>query len=209
MNEKEYWNMVANEKKFNTPFQMDLFKKYVDLDKKILDYGCGYGRVLKELYDHGYNNLLGVDFSSEMIHRAKELYPYIDFNLIDGDTLNFDDESFDSIVLVAVLNCIHEEEKQVRLMKELYRVLKRDGIIYVNDFLLNQSDMYLERYDEYKEKYKSYGVFETVDGGIFKHLSMPSFFNLLKNYRCEETKTLKYTTMNGHTANGIYYIGKK
>ena len=142
MNEKEYWDMVANEKKFNTPFQMDLFKKYVDLDKKILDYGCGYGRVLKELYDHGYNNLLGVDFSSEMIHRAKELYPYIDFNLIDGDILDFDDESFDSIVLVAVLNCIHEEEKQMRLMKELYRVLKKDGIIYVNEFLLNQSDMY-------------------------------------------------------------------
>ena len=70
MTEKEYWDMVANEQRFNTPFQMDLFKKHVDLDKKILDYGCGYGRVLKELYDHGYNDLLGVDFSSEMIHRA-------------------------------------------------------------------------------------------------------------------------------------------
>ena len=70
MDSKEYWNMVANEKKFSTPFQMDLYKKYVSNDKKILDIGCGYGRILKELYDNGYTDLLGIDFSSEMIKLA-------------------------------------------------------------------------------------------------------------------------------------------
>ena len=126
MEEKKYWDKVAKEKKFTTPFQMGAFQKYVNTDKKILDYGCGYGRVLKELYDRGYTDLLGIDFSNEMIHKAKKLYPYIDFNLINGDTLDFENESFDSIVLVAVLNCIHEEEKQKKLMSELYRVLRKD-----------------------------------------------------------------------------------
>ena len=60
MNSKEYWNMVAKDKKFSTPFQMDIYKEYVDKDKKILDIGCGYGRTLKELYDNGYTNLLGI-----------------------------------------------------------------------------------------------------------------------------------------------------
>ena len=85
MDSKEYWNMVANEKKFSTPFQMDLYKKYVSDDKKILDIGCGYGRILKELYDNGYTNLLGIDFSSEMIKLANSLYPYINFNITNGD----------------------------------------------------------------------------------------------------------------------------
>lgn len=210
MDEREYWDMIAKEKTFNTPFEMDLFKKYVDSEKYILDYGCGYGRVLKELYDYGYTNLLGVDFSKEMIQKAKNLYPYITFNLINGDTLDFDDESFDSIILVGVLNCIHEEEKLNKLLSDLYRVLRKDGIVYVNEFLLNyNNDMYLNRYEKYKDKYP-YGVFETTDGGIFKHRSIQEFFSLLeRNLACQESKTLKYQTMNGHMSNGIYFIGKK
>ncbi|MGG5741778.1 MULTISPECIES: hypothetical protein [Bacillus cereus group] len=42
--QKEYWNGVANEKEFTTPFQLDLFSKYVNKDAILLDYGCGYGR---------------------------------------------------------------------------------------------------------------------------------------------------------------------
>lgn len=33
---------------------MDIFNKYVSKDKQILDIGCGYGRILKELYDNGH-----------------------------------------------------------------------------------------------------------------------------------------------------------
>ena len=32
MNSKEYWNKVAKDKSFSTPFQMDIFKEYVDKD---------------------------------------------------------------------------------------------------------------------------------------------------------------------------------
>lgn len=209
MDSKEYWNMVANEKKFSTPFQMDLYKKYVSDDKKILDIGCGYGRILKELYDNGYTNLLGIDFSSEMIKLANSLYPYINFNITNGDKLNYEDNSIDSIILFAVLTCIYDNNSQLNLINEIYRVLKKDGIIYINDFLLNDSDMYLKRYNDYKDKYNIYGVFETSDGGIFKHHDIQHLNKLLNNFKCEEVKKLKYTTMNGHTSNGICYIGRK
>ena len=53
MDNREYWDMVANDKNFTTPFQSDLFKKYVDINKSVLDIWCGYGRTLKELYDLG------------------------------------------------------------------------------------------------------------------------------------------------------------
>ena len=139
MDSKEYWNMVANEKKFSTPFQMDLYKKYVSNDKRILDIGCGYGRILKELYDNGYTNLLGIDFSSEMIKLANSLYPYINFNITNGDKLNYEDNSIDSIILFAVLTCIYDNNSQLNLINEIYRVLKKDGIIYINDFRMCES----------------------------------------------------------------------
>ncbi len=37
----------------------------------ILDYGCGYGRTLCELRKAEFINLYDVDFSEEMIKRAK------------------------------------------------------------------------------------------------------------------------------------------
>jgi ubiquinone/menaquinone biosynthesis C-methylase UbiE len=70
-NQEDYWNRVADEKNFTTPFQFDLFSKYVDKDAKILDYGCGYGRTLFELKEHQFTHLHGVDFSEAMIKRAQ------------------------------------------------------------------------------------------------------------------------------------------
>ncbi|MFI8709410.1 hypothetical protein ACIGHG_20565 [Bacillus sp. NPDC077411] len=58
--QKEYWNEVANEKQFITPFQFDWFSKYVNKEAAILDYGCGYGRTLLELKQNQFMNLYGV-----------------------------------------------------------------------------------------------------------------------------------------------------
>ena len=209
MDNREYWDMVANDKNFTTPFQSDLFKKYVDINNSILDIGCGYGRTLKELYDLGYRNLIGIDFSKEMIDRARNLYSYINFYVGNGNQLNFDNNSIDSVILLGVLTCIYNKNEQQDLIREIYRILKPSGILYINDFLLNDSSMYLERYNKYKDKYGDYGIFETSDGGIFRHHTKEYFDELLIDFKSEKVKTLTYNTMNGHNSNGIYYIGRK
>ena len=209
MDNREYWDMVANDKNFTTPFQSDLFKKYVDINNSILDIGCGYGRTLKELYDLGYRNLIGIDFSKEMIDRARNLYSYINFYVGNGNQLNFDNNSIDSVILLGVLTCIYNKNEQQDLIREIYRILKPSGILYINDFLLNDSDLYLERYNKYREKYNDYGVFETSDGGIFRHHTKEYFDELLIDFKSEKVKTLTYNTMNGNKSNGIYYIGRK
>ncbi len=208
MTSQEYWNKVANEKTFSTPFQLDIYKKYVNEDSRILDIGCGYGRTLEELQKSGYNNLIGIDFSKEMIKLAKTKNPSIDFRPTNGSILDFPDNSIDSVILLAVLTCIPDKDNQKQLIGEVHRVLKTEGIIYINDYLLNDTDMYLERYKKYQERYE-YGVFETSDGGVFRHHSEEYLEELLSSFKTEEVKTLKYTTMNGHTSNGIYYIGRK
>ena len=208
MTSQEYWNKVAREKTFSTPFQLDIYKKYVKKDDRILDIGCGYGRTLEELQNAGYNYLIGIDFSKEMIKLAKTKNPSIDFRPTNGSFLDFPDDSIDSVILLAVLTCIPDKDNQKQLIGEVHRVLKKEGIIYINDYLLNDTDMYLERYKKYQDKYE-YGVFETSDGGVFRHHSEEYLEELLSSFKTEEVKTLKYTTMNGHTSNGIYYIGRK
>ncbi|MFB7509688.1 class I SAM-dependent methyltransferase [Streptomyces broussonetiae] len=41
----------------------------------ILDYGCGYGRVMEKLEQHGFDSLTGADISPRMIKRAHHLHP--------------------------------------------------------------------------------------------------------------------------------------
>ena len=206
---KDYWNRVADEKVFSTPFQIEIFSKYVEKSMKILDVGCGYGRTLKELYDNGYSNLIGIDFSSKMIERANSSYPDISFKISEGNKLDFEDNSIDCVILLAVLTCITNEDDQYQLISEIHRILKKGGILYINDFLINDSDMYIKRYEKYKDKYSKYGIFETEDGGVFRHHSEDYLDKLLSNFNCLDKKLLKYKTMNGHISNGLYYIGRK
>ncbi|MCQ4795952.1 class I SAM-dependent methyltransferase [Anaerofustis stercorihominis] len=208
MEQKEYWNSIADKKEFTTPFDLNEFSNYVKKDMKILDVGCGYGRTLSELYEFGYKNLYGVDFSENMIKRAKANNPNIDFEVNEGD-LPYKNDTFDSVILFAVLTCISDNDTQRDLIQEIYRVLKPNGIIYVNDFLLNDDERNINRYNAYRAKYDNYGVFELKEGAVLRHHDVDYIKELLSDYKKLKFERVTFKTMNGHTSNGFYYFGKK
>ena len=209
MEQKEYWNKVSKTKQFSTPFQIEEFSKYVEKSDIILDVGCGYGRTLSELYSNGYKNLIGIDFSKGMIERANSLNSNIDFRVMNDSKIDLTDNSVDSVILLAVLTCVVQDKEQEKLISEIYRVLKKDGIVYINDFLLNSDERNLKRYNEFKNKYNKYGVFELPEGAICRHNTKEWIKNLLKDFKDIKFEEVKYTTMNGNKSNGFFYIGKK
>lgn len=209
MKQKDYWNKVSETKQFSTPFQIEEFSKYVNKADIILDVGCGYGRTLNELYSNGYKNLIGIDFSKGMIERAKNINSDIDFRVMNNSKIDLPDNSVDSVILLAVLTCIVEDKEQENLISEIHRVLKKDGVIYINDFLLNNDERNLNRYSEFKNKYNKYGVFELPEGAVCRHHTIEWIKELLKDFNKIVFKELEYTTMNGNKSNGFYYIGKK
>ena len=209
MEQKEYWNKVSETKQFSTPFQIDEFSKYVKKDDVVLDVGCGYGRTLNELYTKGYKNLIGIDFSKGMIERAKKINSDIDFRIMNNSKIDLPDNSVDSVILLAVLTCIVEDKEQEYLVSEIYRVLKKGGAIYINDFLLNNDERNLNRYNEFKNKYNKYGVFELPEGAVCRHHDKEWIKELLKDFKKKIFKEIEYTTMNGNKSNGFYYIGEK
>ncbi|MCD4722939.1 MAG: class I SAM-dependent methyltransferase [Desulfobacula sp.] len=207
MNQQTYWDRAASQKEFTTPFQMDIFKTYVFQESVILDVGCGYGRTLNELYQEGFKNISGIDFSQKMIEKGNRLYPYLDLKKC-RPIFSFEDNTFDAVVLVAVLTCIVKNKNQELLMGEIERVLRPHGSLYINDFLINRDPRNIDRYKAFKEVYGTYGVFELDEGAQLRHHTTDHLFKLTRNFETREFETIVYTTMNKHTSNGFYYLGK-
>ena len=60
-------------------YQIELYKNILDMIKKfpcnvdICEIGCGSGQIANMLFDHGYRNYTGIDFSSEAIRKAQNI----------------------------------------------------------------------------------------------------------------------------------------
>ncbi|WFR56579.1 class I SAM-dependent methyltransferase [Anaerocolumna sp. AGMB13025] len=208
MSHKEYWNSVAEKKEFTTPFNLDEFVQYVSEDAAILDLGCGYGRTLNDIYQHGFRNLVGIDFSEGMINRGKKQFPFLDLRVKCNKDIDFDDNSFDAVILFAVLTCISSDLEQLDLVKEIKRVLKPGGYLFINDFLLNNDERNLMRYAAYEKKY-GYGTFELTEGAVLRHHHIDYIESLLISFTKCKMEEVTFKTMNGNQSNGFFYIGRK
>jgi SAM-dependent methyltransferase len=202
-----YWDRVANEKCFSHPLRVDWLAEYSNKQARILDYGCGYGRTLAELSEAGFENLVGVDFSEQMLGRAQIAVTHAGLIRNDGHTLPFKNESFDAVLLFAVLTCIPDDNEQQQLLAEVRRVLRQGGLLYVSDLLLNNDLRNRERYERDAEKFKCYGVFELPEGVVVRHHSKEWIEELTLSFRQLEYDEFTVTTMNGNASAAFQYLG--
>jgi SAM-dependent methyltransferase len=207
MDQEKYWDRAASEKEFTTPFEMNIFNRHVLKTARILDVGCGYGRVTNELYQSGFKYIQGVDYSQKMIERGSCLYPHLS---LEKSRLPFDfkDQIFDAVILVAVLTCIVEDKSQNALLQEIVRILKPGGVLYINDFLLNHDQRNVQRYDAFKFAGNPYGVFELDEGAVLRHHDPGHVHQLIADFDTLVFKPCVYTTMNRNTSNGFYFLGR-
>lgn len=132
---KKLFNSVSNNyDKLNDIMSLGLHKSIkkdaikapkLNPQAKILDLCTGTGDlagILKEKYPQA--EIIGVDFSSDMLKIARKKHPNISFLEADCTRLPFEDESYDLCVISFGLRNIENMEKA---LIEIYRVLKRDG----------------------------------------------------------------------------------
>ncbi|HEV7474493.1 MAG TPA: class I SAM-dependent methyltransferase [Pyrinomonadaceae bacterium] len=204
-----YWDRVASEKRFSHPLRLDWLEKYSSTQARILDYGCGYGRTLAALSRAGFMNLVGVDFSARMLARAR--VEVLGRGLIrnDGRGLPFRNDSFDVVLLFAVLTCIPDDDEQRQLVTEVHRVLRPGGILYVSDLLINDDARNRQRYEQYAESYGRYGVFELPEGVVVRHHRQEWIEELMSPFEMLEHELFTVTTMNGNASSAFQYLGCK
>jgi SAM-dependent methyltransferase len=200
---------VANEKRFSHPLRAEWLAKYLEPQALVLDYGCGYGRTLEDLSVAGYGNTVGSDASAGMLSRCRSLLPGQSLILSDGHTLPFKDGSFGAVLLFALLTCIPLDTDQRSLMREVKRVLRPGGLLYVSDLLLNDDARNRGRYERFREAYGTYGVFELPEGVVVRHHSPEWIAELTASFEQLEYAPFDVLTMNGNKSNGFQYLGRK
>jgi len=94
----------------------------------ILEIGCSTGYFTKVLKNKG-KNVCGVDINADHIELAQRKYPRIRFQTCDASGLPFSDESFDVVLMLEVLEHVQDE---VRIISEIYRVLKDGGTLIMS-----------------------------------------------------------------------------
>src|SRR5262245_37236617 len=168
-NQINYWDRVGPSKPFSHPVNLSRLAELIDPESRILDFGCGYGRTLGALYNQGYRNLVGIDPAPTMVATARRRFPRLTFLTVDSPHLPFADESIDVTLLFAVLTCVPSNDGQRRIMREISRVLRPGGLLYISDLWLQRDARNVERYGRYHAKYGVYGIFELPEGVVLRH----------------------------------------
>lgn len=120
---EHYWHTV--------PVMRTRIQKIIDLTaplgKDIVECGCNEGFVSKALMENGANRVIPVDYSAEMVVKAKDIFG---LNVVQADInqLPFEDQSFDIALGCEVLEHIYNPFKG---LSELFRVAREKVVITV------------------------------------------------------------------------------
>lgn len=120
-------------------FSINEFKKYTKSGDKILDVGCGGGRVFSQLKELGIDfDYVGIDNSQGMITEAIKANPGGKFHIMDMTSLCFSDESFDQIWVIASFHHLQSRSERVKALSEFKRVLKPGGLVCMTNWNFSQ-----------------------------------------------------------------------
>jgi ubiquinone/menaquinone biosynthesis C-methylase UbiE len=103
------------------------FDHYLPNESTVVDVGCGDGYGTYKLHRLGHK-VIGADISEEMITKAKSRLPNASFFQADISKLPLNSNSTDGILCINVLEWT---EVPALAVKELRRVLKKDGLLCV------------------------------------------------------------------------------
>ena len=136
---------------------------------ELLDIGCGGNHLVKSYSEKG----TGVD-----------VHPWngVDIVIKDSSKLPFEDEKFETVTILAALNHITNRDD---VLKEVHRVLKKDGILIITmlgpkfskfwHFIRKKSDP-----DQHERHIHNEEVWGFTDDGLVKLLESAGFNVTLK-----------------------------
>ncbi len=111
-----------------------LIERYIPKTAKVLELGCGAGRIAIGMARLGYENIYASDFSTNMVDVAKQLAERdslnVEFSVQDATAISLPDETFDVVIFgFNGLMQIPKHQNRFKAMCEIHRVLKEDGLL--------------------------------------------------------------------------------
>lgn len=132
-NNKDYWTKRWDDIPADVPMEnLDVYPlKYAQMtvkDKagKILEAGCGAGRVLRYYHDRKYD-IIGMDFIDVAISKLKDIDSTLQAEVGDITNLRFADQSFKYVLAFGLYHNL--EHGLGKAIQETYRVLENGGVV--------------------------------------------------------------------------------
>lgn len=111
--------------------------------KRVLDLGCGNGRLFDFLYSKGISEYYGFDQSEELIKIAKKRYPKGMFKVGNMLDTGYKDNDFDIVLCLATLHHIPSKNLREAALKESFRILKPGGLLITTNWYFWNKRKYL------------------------------------------------------------------
>lgn len=170
---------------------------------KILDIGCGRGDISLYLAQKA-NLVVGIDYSKDGISIAnsikkgfsKDIQKKIQFKVMDVKKLSFQDNYFDMVICIDVLEHLYKNEVDLS-MQEVSRVLKKNGIFFIHTgpnkilydivykwYILPLNKL-LTKFDQLLKgvRYKSLPNNPRIPIEKLQHVNEPTYFYLKKLFK--------------------------
>ena len=136
---------------------------------KIVDVACGTGDMMDfwrsraEVNGIAIGDIVGVDPSVGMVDVAREKYPNFNYHISKATEIPLEDASADFLsITYGIRNVVERKEA----LDEFNRVLKKDGLVVILEFMKNENPSLLGRIrDFYMNK-----ILPKVGGFISKNL---------------------------------------
>jgi ubiquinone/menaquinone biosynthesis C-methylase UbiE len=135
----------------------EVLKNIIKYNKitRMLDIGCGWGRLIEIALESGIEFCAGVDIVPSLIDRAKDrlkrFRDRVSLHYEDATKLRpFNDEYFDLVICTTNTFGNMRSDEREKVMKQIYRVLKRDGLFLLSVYA-NTSEAKKLREESYKE----------------------------------------------------------
>lgn len=115
-------------------------KRHLNRQMNVLELACGTGLLSKQIA-YCVDHLEATDFSAEMIEEARKKgsSSRLHYSVQDATNLPYETESFDAVVISNALHIMPSPEKA---MHEIFRVLKKDGVLFAPTFVHGEGSGY-------------------------------------------------------------------
>jgi SAM-dependent methyltransferase len=106
---------------------------------KVLDIGCGLGRVALHLQNLGFQ-VVGIDLAKGAIEACKKL-GLREAYIMSAENLDFPDAEFNTVLLFGNnFGILGSEEKTIEMLQNLHRITSEEGIILAGAVDVEQTD---------------------------------------------------------------------
>lgn len=132
----ECYNNIAEKfsnKRLNNWCWIDSFINSLPLNSTVLDIGCGNGRNM----NYKNFNFIGIDNCPNFISICKEKNKKV--ILSDMMNIPLKDQTADAILLIASFHHLSNVERRMNTLKEIKRLLKKNGKILLSIWSKNQN----------------------------------------------------------------------